>query len=163
IYVTVEIVFQSFMFYLFFFQAEDGIRDRNVTGVQTCALPISKFRSCISRSTGFFLNMRLRTMIVPIPRMIYKPANSMSIRSTCPLEVAASDVFNNPLNTHGCLPTSAIHQPASIAISDSGPPKTINQRNHRLSTIGHLRFVPNQYISDKKIIHMPIVTIMSNK
>src|SRR5699024_11928685 len=25
-----------------FFQAEDGIRDRNVTGVQTCALPIWK-------------------------------------------------------------------------------------------------------------------------
>src|SRR5699024_11683254 len=25
----------------FFFQAEDGIRGRNVTGVQTCALPIS--------------------------------------------------------------------------------------------------------------------------
>src|SRR5207249_8055512 len=30
---------------VFFFQAEDGIRDRNVTGVQTCALPISKNRS----------------------------------------------------------------------------------------------------------------------
>src|SRR5207249_9157270 len=27
--------------FIFFFQAEDGIRDRNVTGVQTCALPIS--------------------------------------------------------------------------------------------------------------------------
>src|SRR5699024_11834185 len=26
----------------FFFQAEDGIRARNVTGVQTCALPISR-------------------------------------------------------------------------------------------------------------------------
>src|SRR5260370_14994931 len=26
---------------LFFFQAEDGIRDSSVTGVQTCALPIS--------------------------------------------------------------------------------------------------------------------------
>src|SRR5699024_11228222 len=26
--------------FVFFFQAEDGIRDRNVTGVQTCALPI---------------------------------------------------------------------------------------------------------------------------
>src|SRR5438046_4335826 len=26
----------------FFFQAEDGIRDWSVTGVQTCALPISK-------------------------------------------------------------------------------------------------------------------------
>src|SRR5437667_9369681 len=26
--------------FFFFFQAEDGIRDRDVTGVQTCALPI---------------------------------------------------------------------------------------------------------------------------
>src|SRR5699024_10959721 len=26
--------------FIFCFQAEDGIRDRNVTGVQTCALPI---------------------------------------------------------------------------------------------------------------------------
>src|SRR5207249_5976854 len=30
-----------YFFFFFFFQAEDGIRDRNVTGVQTCALPIS--------------------------------------------------------------------------------------------------------------------------
>src|SRR5699024_11939827 len=29
-----------FTCFFFFFQAEDGIRDRNVTGVQTCALPI---------------------------------------------------------------------------------------------------------------------------
>src|SRR6266513_5067021 len=32
------------MSYFFFFQADDGIRDRNVTGVQTCALPISEAR-----------------------------------------------------------------------------------------------------------------------
>src|SRR2546430_4215518 len=30
------------MFWFFFFQAEDGIRDLTVTGVQTCALPISR-------------------------------------------------------------------------------------------------------------------------
>src|SRR5699024_12674213 len=30
----------TYEFIFFFFQAEDGIRDRNVTGVQTCALPI---------------------------------------------------------------------------------------------------------------------------
>src|SRR5699024_12017131 len=30
--------------FCFFFQAEDGIRDRNVTGVQTCALPILQSR-----------------------------------------------------------------------------------------------------------------------
>src|SRR5438128_12582056 len=29
------------LFFFFFFQAEDGIRDATVTGVQTCALPIS--------------------------------------------------------------------------------------------------------------------------
>src|SRR5699024_12022223 len=38
-----------FFFFFFFFQAEDGIRDRNVTGVQTCALPI--FRLGTSRSS----------------------------------------------------------------------------------------------------------------
>src|SRR5256886_4351060 len=31
---------RSLSFYFFFFQAEDGIRDLTVTGVQTCALPI---------------------------------------------------------------------------------------------------------------------------
>src|SRR5690554_6626751 len=33
----------------FFFQAEDGIRDADVTGVQTCALPISKRLASLSR------------------------------------------------------------------------------------------------------------------
>ena len=32
----------AFLSCFFFFQAEDGIRDIGVTGVQTCALPISK-------------------------------------------------------------------------------------------------------------------------
>ena len=32
--------FFLFLFLFFFFQAEDGIRDTSVTGVQTCALPI---------------------------------------------------------------------------------------------------------------------------
>src|SRR5690606_39365775 len=31
-----------FLSFFFFFQAEDGIRDFHVTGVQTCALPISR-------------------------------------------------------------------------------------------------------------------------
>src|SRR5437870_7632716 len=35
----------------FFFQAEDGIRDGHVTGVQTCALPISPTRPSGSRPT----------------------------------------------------------------------------------------------------------------
>src|SRR5215469_13284228 len=36
------------MFFFFFFQAEDGIRDLYVTGVQTCALPICRTRAIIA-------------------------------------------------------------------------------------------------------------------
>src|SRR5207253_8258592 len=35
---------------VFFFQAEDGIRDGHVTGVQTCALPISPARAVLPRA-----------------------------------------------------------------------------------------------------------------
>src|SRR6266446_7682258 len=36
----------------FFFQAEDGIRDYKVTGVQTCALPISDLRDPVPVPLG---------------------------------------------------------------------------------------------------------------
>src|SRR5688572_31791304 len=36
--------------FFFFFQAEDGIRDLTVTGVQTCALPISRLTAARSSS-----------------------------------------------------------------------------------------------------------------
>src|SRR5256885_4255921 len=39
-YITMH-VSSILAFLFFFFQAEDGIRDYKVTGVQTCALPIS--------------------------------------------------------------------------------------------------------------------------
>src|SRR2546422_10295838 len=39
-------------FFFFFFQAEDGIRDVAVTGVQTCALPISAHRGLRTRDRG---------------------------------------------------------------------------------------------------------------
>src|SRR5437762_10536146 len=35
------IIYLVVVLFFFFFQAEDGIRDTSVTGVQTCALPIS--------------------------------------------------------------------------------------------------------------------------
>ena len=38
--VSVLIRYRFSLFLFFFFQAEDGIRDHCVTGVQTCALPI---------------------------------------------------------------------------------------------------------------------------
>src|SRR5699024_12136191 len=44
-----------------FFQAEDGIRDRNVTGVQTCALPICRIAPChIEQLTSVRRERRLK-------------------------------------------------------------------------------------------------------
>src|SRR5438067_9832558 len=45
---------------VFFFQAEDGIRDRNVTGVQTCALPIRDRLYWASRVSFSISNGRRR-------------------------------------------------------------------------------------------------------
>ena len=39
-------------FFFFFFQAEDGIRDWSVTGVQTCALPICVLSGVFSVVVG---------------------------------------------------------------------------------------------------------------
>src|SRR5207253_6692357 len=44
------------VFFFFFFQAEDGIRDGHVTGVQTCALTISTAQ----RTTADLFNAALR-------------------------------------------------------------------------------------------------------
>src|SRR2546430_9004038 len=55
------------MTFYFFFQAEDGIRDLTVTGVQTCALPISsllarRITMCASAPpSGFALGSSYKT------------------------------------------------------------------------------------------------------
>src|SRR5258708_18278277 len=49
----------------FFFQAEDGIRDDLVTGVQTCALPISRSRRFApSNANGFAKDIGALTVAV---------------------------------------------------------------------------------------------------
>src|SRR5207249_6898861 len=62
--------------FFFFFQAEDGIRDRNVTGVQTCALPISLF--------GVSLVLARRPGIDPAEEEIFRAANDAPDAITLP-------------------------------------------------------------------------------
>src|SRR5687767_3047794 len=52
-------LFLYFFFFFFFFQAEDGIRDKLVTGVQTCALPIFT-AAWVGRSFPVLLHDRRR-------------------------------------------------------------------------------------------------------
>src|SRR3989442_10344998 len=54
---------------VFFFQAEDGIRDADVTGVQTCALPISEefaFQVVDARRPPEEIQEALRACILPM-------------------------------------------------------------------------------------------------
>src|SRR5205807_5275369 len=50
----------------FFFQAEDGIRDYKVTGVQTCALPISLHR--------FYTDEWSRARVATLARLVDRAA-----------------------------------------------------------------------------------------
>src|SRR5437763_2844562 len=53
------------MYSCFFFQAEDGIRDTSVTGVQTCALPISYYA---------FQLLRAKRGVLVLPRGLARPS-----------------------------------------------------------------------------------------
>src|SRR3712207_8341705 len=57
------------MIFVFFFQAEDGIRDIGVTGVQTCALPISKSGGC-AEDCGFCAQSRFAEAETPLHAMM---------------------------------------------------------------------------------------------
>src|SRR2546422_8773025 len=54
----------------FFFQAEDGIRDVAVTGVQTCALPISSGSRALMAATTGVMRLISRSCLDPINRAI---------------------------------------------------------------------------------------------
>src|SRR5439155_14174662 len=79
-----------FTWVFFFFQAEDGIRDGHVTGVQTCALPISD-RSCPTprpgaRAIGLLLGLVVELQrhgidAVPQPRKIGRASCREKCRS----------------------------------------------------------------------------------
>src|SRR5437660_2077985 len=63
-----------FFFFFFFFQAEDGIRDGHVTGVQTYALPISGSRPRDAYSSS----------IVALNRSAHVRRRSFSVAVTSP-------------------------------------------------------------------------------
>src|SRR5438034_2844576 len=57
----------GYMFFFFFFQAEDGIRDHCVTGVQTCALPISYHLVELVQAGGYSMATYVATNVQNFP------------------------------------------------------------------------------------------------
>src|SRR5439155_6495399 len=62
---------RSVFLLFFFFQAEDGIRDGHVTGVQTCALPIS-LAICLPEDQVATLDEMLEQMEILIDHSLVK-------------------------------------------------------------------------------------------
>src|SRR5215213_6581624 len=80
-----------------FFQAEDGIRDWSVTGVQTCALPISfPGRSCW-RPRNHYLCARSKRRTRTLQNEI---ARCLSIPVIGPLTTPFSRTGNDPVVAH---------------------------------------------------------------
>src|SRR5436309_13908463 len=57
----------------FFFQAEDGIRDFHVTGVQTCALPISRELHPVLLDTGAVTDGLEQRRCREVPDVVREP------------------------------------------------------------------------------------------
>src|SRR5690554_6974227 len=74
IFLVVVVMFVCLVFvflcFFFFFQAEDGIRDADVTGVQTCALPISG-----RKPNGENYYPKLELVRFTLPRRVYTQAH----------------------------------------------------------------------------------------
>src|SRR5260221_7823935 len=85
-----------FFYLFFFFQAEDGIRDHCVTGVQTCALPIlhsllflvqKKERVYISQHSSIFTprpsrwNPPKRSSVLNVLEQVYYKERNMSSKA----------------------------------------------------------------------------------
>src|SRR2546430_12538307 len=69
-----------YLMLLFFFQAEDGIRDLTVTGVQTCALPIFCNLACTSTNKFNMAVAAAAATMVAVSAEIALPFRSTAAR-----------------------------------------------------------------------------------
>src|SRR5699024_11969773 len=79
----------------FFFQAEDGIRDRNVTGVQTCALPISLDVTGLFVAIGHDPRVELFDKQIELDDEGYIKVEEPSTRTSLPGVFASGDVVDH--------------------------------------------------------------------
>src|SRR2546430_16996734 len=99
----------------FFFQAEDGIRDLTVTGVQTCALP-----TC----TPFFLSMSPNAVMEPRPQSVFTARKSAfltpSFSTYCSRPRASISLGGLMRKTHG-LPRFVTDAPLEASTTIGTP------------------------------------------
>src|SRR5688572_33429206 len=111
-------------FFFFFFQAEDGIRDLTVTGVQTCALPILKGNGCGGVEVAGYM-------------YINSGGSPVNVSSTDPHHPAlyGFDVYRFPVSGYSALNPANTPQPARI-FSKSG-----RSDSHGIAPSRHNRYL----------------------
>src|SRR2546427_12368243 len=96
--------------FFFFFQAEDGIRDLTVTGVQTCALDAARrwdlriygCNECDSHGATPWPKIRKTTHVAPqatraiLPVCLERATTRPSIEEGCHLDIARGCIVRNP-------------------------------------------------------------------
>src|SRR3712207_1145390 len=84
-YVYEEMARMYFSFGFFFFQAEDGIRDIGVTGVQTCALPISLGTEYVAKSPADGYTLLMTSASFSFNPGLYPKLRYDSLRDFAPI------------------------------------------------------------------------------
>src|SRR5271157_2552104 len=120
------------MVYVFFFQAEDGIRDADVTGVQTCALPIfgkptkdSSLWHCMYSGyhTYWFTS---HDSLYRFLRFSYLaaafPASMLLTNITSFYNASTFEIINSELRTDGHHPARPDRK-ARVRVLPRGPPR----------------------------------------
>src|SRR6266487_3128329 len=115
------------MYFSFFFQAEDGIRDGRVTGVQTCALPIccGFVVGLTSVGSGTFFGL---AMLLLYPLTAQKIVGTDLFHAAALLWVAGtSHLLHGNVDTHamawllvGSIPGVLLGSHLSIRVPDRG-------------------------------------------
>ena len=108
---TLVFLLYFLFFVFFFFQAEDGIRDYDVTGVQTCALPILYLPP---DHFPRFVQLEIKPFLSTIELYVQNYPNLKSIYT-----LISSIIWNKAYGTKPILPSSLVFKSAKMGMAQA--------------------------------------------
>src|SRR5699024_4313969 len=133
-----------------FFQAEDGIRDRNVTGVQTCALPIftlfptiSSCKTTLTRTYHYFSHLFFtqerphRNLSLLFSPLLHARASSQELITTFPISSSRKSALTRTYHyfSHHFFMQERSHKNLSLLFS---PLLHARAPSQELTTVFHI-------------------------
>src|SRR5215475_16070967 len=120
----------SVIFFFFFFQAEDGIRDFHVTGVQTCALPISNGRARAIDDDELARRLALaRAEVEALRSMTYRSVSRTARTGTPSSEASLIRLFFSELQQRVFALAMEVLGPQILAWDADGAPSRVTSQH----------------------------------